>query len=271
MSYQHYLEILQEEFSRRQLFNKTYSLRAFARDLGLHPARLSLILRKKEGISLKVAEGIAKRCHFDSKRTEEFCTLVGAEHTRGKKQKLEYLEKIEKLKKTSQVFTELSLEYFKVIADWYHFAILELTYLKDFKSDVSWISQKLGLESREVEAAVERLEKLGLLSIKKGKFIDTFKFLSAGNDTPSSALKKFNSQLMRMAIDALYEQDVLEREISSNIFSINKNDIPLFKDRMRTFREDMEILASKASEKDAVYCLGMQFFNVEKKTEELLS
>ena len=113
-------------------------------------------------------------------------------------------------------------------------------------------------------STIERLKKLGLLSVKKGKFLDTFKFLATGNDTPSTALKKFNSQLMRMAIDALYEQDVLAREISSNIFSINKADLPLFKERMRTFREDMEVLASKAQEKDSIYCLSMQLFNLEK-------
>ena len=106
------------------------------------------------------------------------------------------------------------------------------------------------------------MKKLGLLTEKDGKLVDTFKFLATPSDVPSIALRKFNAQLMKKATEALNEQDVLQREISSNIFSVDKAKIPEFKDRIREFRRDMERFASEAPVKDAVYCLGMQFYDL---------
>ena len=54
-------EFLGAEFSKRKLRNETYSLRAFARDLGVSASRLSEILSGKLGISEKTAETIASK------------------------------------------------------------------------------------------------------------------------------------------------------------------------------------------------------------------
>jgi len=44
-----YRDYLQRSFKSRINTNPAYSLRAFARDIGLHPARLSMVLSKKQG------------------------------------------------------------------------------------------------------------------------------------------------------------------------------------------------------------------------------
>lgn len=267
MSYQDYHEVLQTEFERRKLGNSSYSLRAYARDLGLSAPRLSQIMSKKSGLSVENAQEIAAKLKLDADRIKWFCDSAGAAHARNAKEKAEYTKRITQYKREAKKFSEINLEYFKVIEDWFHFAILELTYLQDFENSEAWMAKKISITKAEVKVAVERMKKLGLLTEKDGKLIDTFKFLATPSDVPSMALRKFNAQLMKKAAEALHERDVNEREISSNIFSIDKTKIPDFKDRIREFRRDMERFATESKDKSAVYCLGLQFYELTRTAE----
>ena len=106
------------------------------------------------------------------------------------------------------------------------------------------------------------MKSLDLIVEKKGKLVDAFKFLATPNDAPSASLKKFNTQLMKKAIEALYTQDVQEREIASNIFSIKKEMLSKYKEKLRDFRRELEHEASQQKDKDSVYCLSMQFYEL---------
>lgn len=267
MIYQDYHELLQIELEKRKLSNTSYSLRAYARDLGLSAPRLSQIMSKKSGLSVENAQEIAVKLKLDEDRKKWFCDSAGASSARNAKEKSEYSKRITQYKREAKKFSEINLEYFKVIEDWFHFAILELTYLADFEISEAWMSKKLGITKTEVKVALERMIRLGLLTEKDGKLIDTFKFLATPSDVPSVALRKFNAQLMKKATEALHEQDVNEREISSNIFSVDKSRMPEFKDRIREFRRDMERFASESKDKTSVYCLGLQFYELTRKLE----
>lgn len=267
MQYTTYHDLLEEEFERRKQFNEAYSLRAFARDLSIPAPRLSLILNKKEGISVEAARAVAKKLKLSEQKLEWFCSSVGSLHARSIKERIEFQDRLKSYKNEAKVFSEIHLEYFKVIADWYHFAILEVTYLNDFKNDSQWIASMLGITTAEVDSAIERMKTLDLIVEKDGRLVDAFKFLATPNDVPSVALKKFNSQLMKKALEALYEQDVLSREIASNIFAIKKEKLPEFKEKLRDFRRELEREASQEKEKDAVYCLSMQFYELTNRSE----
>jgi len=262
MQYETYHDLILEEFEQRKFINNSYSMRAFARDLGVSGPRLNQILAKKHGLSVNAAKGFVERLKLDDKRKEWFLNSVGALHARNFKERTRYQLKIEKYRKETTDFTELQLEYFKVISDWYHFAILELTYVEDFQNDHMWISEVLGITKKEVKAAIDRMISLDLLKEEDGTLIDQFKFLTTPNDTPSISLKKFNSQLIKKAILALQEQNVEEREIASNIFAINTEKIPEFKKKLREFRRDLEFQSNNETKKNAVYCLSMQFYKL---------
>ena len=264
MQYTTYHDLLNEEFERRKQFNNSYSLRAYARDIEMSAPRLSQILNRKQGISVDVAEEIANKLKFNNEKKEWFCASAGSLHARNFKERNEFKEKINQYKKEVKVHSELHLEYFKVIADWYHFAILELTYVKDFQNDVNWIAEVLSISKEEVEGAMIRMKSLDLIREENGKLIDVFKFLATSSDVPSMSLKKFNTQLMRKAMEAMYEQDVLEREMSYNIFSVNKEQLPILKEKIRAFRREFEQDAQKDENKNSVYCLGIQFYDLTK-------
>lgn len=58
-------EILSEEFSARQGGNASFSLRSFARTLGISPALLSMIFNRRTTISKRTAILLSKRLGLD--------------------------------------------------------------------------------------------------------------------------------------------------------------------------------------------------------------
>lgn len=264
MNYISYHDILKERFEKRQLLNSSYSLRAFARDLGISVPRLSQILNGKLGLSIKAAKLIAERLKLSEEEFTWFNASVGSQHSRKFKERENYKNKIEKYKSETKAYSQIHMEYFKVIADWYHFAILELTALKEFKNDTKWIAKTLGITAEEAQAAIERMKSLDLLREENGKLIDAFKFLATTNDVPSMSLKKFHAQLIKKSLDALYEQEVSNREVSSTIFAVNKNQLAEFKEKIRSFRQTTAHAAEQTQNKDSVYCLSIQLFELSR-------
>lgn len=259
-----YRDILKSELSNRKIVNPSYSLRAFARDLGVAPPVLSSVMNGKKGFSADKARKIAMQMKLDKEQAELFITSAGLTHSRSKKEREEFLGEVEKIQSRAKKYTKINLDYFKVISDWYHFAILELTYLKNFKPEICWIANTLGITEQDASDAIKRLIKLDLLSIKNGQWTDTFKFLATPDDIPSNALKKFHTQLLQKSINAVHEQNVEDREYGSHIIAIDKNDLPKLKEHIREFSSRFEMLASKSNEKSHVYCMGVQLYNLTK-------
>lgn len=263
-----YRSYLKRELEERCQRNPKYSLRAFARDLELHPARLSLVLNKKQGLSEKSARGIAKALGLAPPDTEHFVYLVIASDSRSKSARAVAQAKLTHLDGQTEEGRILREDAFCVISDWYHYAILELTSLKDFRSDTSWIARRLGISLHEAEQAVARLIKLGLATKVKGVLKQTDVILSTPDGVPSQAVRNFNTQILKRAIDAIHLQKVDERSISTLTIAVDSSTLPKIMGKMARFRRSLnqEIEASTHDrDKDEVYCLSTQFFRMTKK------
>ena len=133
------------EFANSRRRNPQYSLRAFARKLDVQASALSEIMNNKRKITMKMG-----------KRILEGLCVNPAER-----------ENILKHKKSKH--SDLSLEYFKIISDWYYFAILSLAEIPDFKCNPEWISKRLNISNRTAKLAIEKLIKLEMLELNNIK------------------------------------------------------------------------------------------------------
>jgi plasmid maintenance system antidote protein VapI len=84
LSYNSYRDFLKAELISRSRKNSMYSLRAFARDLQIHPGRLCEILSGKQGLSLGAAARLADHLQLDPGNRENFLDMVQAEHARSR-------------------------------------------------------------------------------------------------------------------------------------------------------------------------------------------
>ena len=129
-----YRQYLKDELDRRVHLNPQYSLRAFSRDIEIAPQILSMVINGKKNISSEVAIEIARKLGLSTEELSYFHDLVELSQakTEGLRDVIKYrLTKYEENKS----YRTIQEDVFKIISDWFHYAILELTYTSSFKKD----------------------------------------------------------------------------------------------------------------------------------------
>jgi uncharacterized protein (TIGR02147 family) len=254
-------EFLLTEFARRKLRNESYSLRAFARDLELSASRMSELLKNKKNLSEKLAHRIAERLRLKANDRDHFKNLVLASSSRDASVRGLAKDRLAQARQLDQM-TRLSNDQFQLIADWQHAAILELTQVEGFRSDSRWIAKQLGLGVSQIEEAISRLVRCGLLHIAKDGSLEARpEIFNTFSETPSTAIRRFHRQVLSMAIESTIEDDVAEREHASTILAIPKSQLHVFREKMNRFVLDFW-KSIEHEPKNALYGLTIQLFPI---------
>lgn len=261
-----YRRILKSELEERILRNSSYSLRSFAKDLGVQAPKLSEVLNYKKGISESVAEKVCDKLTLNKSEKKKFILSVLSQHSRSpaKKERAQF-DLLNELRSEEKNY--LKEDQFKLISSWYHYAILELLCTKEIFKSENEISRRLGLSAFQVKTAIERLINLGLVIINKDQsFKVTSETSFTSKDVPSKALKSHHESHLDLAKKALYEQEVNQREISSTTLAFKQEKIQEVKTMMRDFRKKIAAMADNTSDNDSVYLLSTLFFRLDKET-----
>jgi uncharacterized protein (TIGR02147 family) len=255
--------ILRRELDYRVQHNPNYSLRAFARDLSLSPSRLSEIFSGKQGLSPKAAGKISAALSFSPEERDQFCDMVASAHGRSKAERDAARLRLREAELEDEIH-HLRLDAFKVIADWYHLAILEMMSLKRYQSDTRTMARALGITEIQAELAIDRLIRLKLLERQDGKLVPLKGPGLIPGGIPSDSIKKFHSQILDQAKEALIIQSVEEREFQVSIMAVDRSQLPEAKADIEKFRRKFCRRMDEAQEKDGLYCLAIQFYNLER-------
>jgi transcriptional regulator with XRE-family HTH domain len=136
-------ERLTVELMRRCAENPRYSLRAFARFLQVDHATLSQILRGKRAVSASAIRKWGMRLGLDAAAIERLAQTPPAAHAED-----------------------------ATVMGWQERAILEHVRVKDFVPSVSWLAKVLDTTIDEVQVALHRLLRLGLLRMDGERWVD---------------------------------------------------------------------------------------------------
>lgn len=270
--YKDYREFLKDELEHRTISNSKYSMRAFARDLDLSPQVVSLVLNGKKGISAEVSLKIANRLGLTVEESSYLCDLVELSNVKSNELKEVLNYRLSKYT-PNRKFRTVSEENFKLISNWYHYAILELTSTADFQSDPRWISSRLGITLECTNEAIDRLCKMGLLDIRDGKYSKVNLNITTTQDMPSDAIRMATTQLLQKAEFALNHHEVSAREFGTMTMAITPEKLPVAREMIRKFRRELaSYLEDESDKRTEVYVLATQLFSVTKlKSEQVLS
>lgn len=264
MEYLDYKKFLKEELASRVERNPRYSLRSFADSLGVAPSHLSRVISGQKRLSLSCAARVTQKLNFNSKESNYFIDLVQLEHVKDHEVKGKILER---LCKHSRLNHEkiLDIEMFKIISNWYHFAILSLSKLKIQKSSSVWVAKKLGLNEQTAQMAINRLKDLKLLSEDSGRLVTCQEAeISTTDDVASVAIQKNHEENIEKAKKALYAQTLDLREFGNCTLSIQMRDLPKAKVMIREAIKKLNFELDTQNG-DELFQLNVQFF---KLTEE---
>jgi uncharacterized protein (TIGR02147 family) len=265
-SSQNYRSFLSEELVRRIRSNASYSQRSFARHLGVSPGELSEVLRGKRPLSLKSALRIAQGLGLSAEETKRLVMMVQQEKSRDfdDASLAPLLDDADLNARTKQ----LSLDVFAVISDWYHFAILSLAECEHFKWEPKWIAARLGIAATEARVALDRLQRVGLVSKVNGRLRTTGENLATPDGVPSEAIRNYHKSILEKAVHALEHQPVAEREISGISVAISRRSLPDFKKDVSRFLDEMGLKYGSSSKKQEVYQLETALFRLTRGERE---
>lgn len=252
---QNFRRLLQDRLLESCRKNPQYSLRSFARSLDVSPSALSAMLNGKRPITSKMKLRLGSALGLTTDELMQFSSASS---------------KTKKPKQSSYHLLELDL--FAVISDWYHYAILELTKIKDFDIDTLAISKKLGITKSEANFAVERLKRLGFLAQdSKGKWIDATPnsgfVTNIQGKTTSLGSKKLQTQILEKSIQAIEQVSLEKRNHTSMTMAINSKDLEYAFEQIKKFRRNLCNDLESSPDPDEVYQLHIGFYPVTKKSE----
>lgn len=260
----YYRKVLNTKLVERIEKNPKYSLRAFAKALSIDASALSKILNGTRYLSEELATSILDRLDLNHEERELFLlSLVNARVHAGIKRMSPAQKQRLGSSKANTKPRELTADLFKTVSDWYHYAILELTRVKGFKSKPSWIAKRLGVTEAEVIGAIDRLKLLELLEEKEGTLKPTYFHLNTKNHTiSSSALRRRQKQIIEKSLHSLEHHPISVRNHSARTVAIDPKKIPEAKKRIEDFMQRLcDELASE--KKEQVYELSVQLFPLE--------
>ncbi len=223
--------------------NPAFSLRAFARKLSLSPSAVSEILKGKRRISRDMASRLIENLCLDPKESKAVLDLFPAQPGRDGSMPA----------KTEAEFLELSMDHFHMVSTWHHFAIHSLAETKGFKGEARWIAARLGLRQSEAQAALDRMERLGMMRrTARGTLVGAGGQYSTPDGVPSVALRKAHGDNLELARRSLEKDSVDERDFTSMTMAIDERKLPVAKKMIREFLDHLSGYL-EAGDKTEVY------------------
>jgi plasmid maintenance system antidote protein VapI len=247
--------LLQSELIQRCKANPNYSLRSFARALHIEASSLSQLLNGKRPVTQKMKLRLG--------------SALGMSVQQLKSIPVEELDKSEQASLPD--YQHLTLDAFAVISDWYHYAILELTYVKGFKSDAAWIARRLGITKSEANIAIERMLRLELLTVNsKGQWVDASQdgmLTHLTKSSTSDAARRYQCQLLELSQRSVQEIPLSRRNHTSATFCFDPNDLPKAIERITEFRRQFAAEFQPGERAREVYQIQISLFPLTHSVE----
>jgi transcriptional regulator with XRE-family HTH domain len=181
---------LEAELSARKAKNARYSIRAFAAFLGADHSSLAQMLRGARPIPAAQVRAWAKKLGFPA---DEAAVFVAAEHVSDTARALQ--------------LRHWTAEALAVMNERAHFEILRLTREPDFRADVRWIARESDSTVDQINTALARLLRLGLIEMGA-----QWKDLTGLKQITEAAVRKLALERVRQAAAANGIKLIAERK-----------------------------------------------------------
>jgi transcriptional regulator with XRE-family HTH domain len=244
-----YRALLWQELADRKAHNPQYSLRAFARDLGISVTALSQALSSKRHLSKKNLLKVAEKLALSPNQVRRL---------------LESIYSTEAREENSNEHRQLEEDCFRIMSDWYFYAILNLARLKDNRADPRWIADRLQISSIEAKNALLILRRSGFIVIQDGKLSRRAAPLLFTPKTNIPALTKFQKQNLKAAEKSLDLDPVEARYLVSFVMPADVGKIEAAKEMILKFQKRMTKFLESGSPTE-VYSLSIQLFPLSRK------
>jgi uncharacterized protein (TIGR02147 family) len=263
--YWDYRDYLKDFYSEKKKESSWYSLRHMGGKVSVDPSHLVKIFQRQRHIGNSLIDIFIKYCNLTGSEAEYFANLVQFNKAKSDRDCRLFYEKLLTLRGSGARTLEKS--QYEFYTKWYHSAILTLLDFYPFDGDYAALAAKLspGITAAQAKRSIALLSRLDLIrKSSDGTYCLTDKIITTGDHGPSVAVKAFQEETMRLAIDALHRYPPKKRNISTVTITISEKNVDRIDKTIGQFRESLLRLAKDEQSPDKVYQLNVQLYPLTK-------
>ncbi len=263
-----YRDLLRKELDGRKAKNSAYSLRAFARDLGLLPAALSEILLGRRGLSRQSAQRVGKCLGLQGEKLADFLDQVQAVSGRSARERAQAQARLARPRESS--FSEVSIDRARVFLEWEHLALREAVTNPTFVWDAKLWGKRFGIGEARAQECWDRLRRHEIVQWSANGRWEHDGPLTIPDSMPVEGLRRLHRALVKKAAESLEDIPLSHRSHTGAVFSLRVEDIEDARVMLRDFRRSFTLRfqanpdARLAKPKESkVYGFCLQLFPLE--------
>ena len=259
--YLEYRDFLRDFYEENKNQKPYFSFRYMENKVSIDASHLVKIFQKQRHIGKNSIEKFINFCDLTGTDAEYFAALVHFNKAKSDRDSKFYYEKLLALRGVKTHSLEES--QYEFYTKWYYTAILTLLDFYSFSGDYKSLAARLSPPVTETEAkkAIALLKKLGLIKKRSdGTYYLTDKLITTGEHSRAAAVRNFQEETMRLAIESLKRHPREKRSISTVTVTISEKNLDKVNEMIKGFRESILKYAKDELMADKVYQLNIQFF-----------
>jgi len=263
--YMEYRDFLRDYFSAMKKSNPCYSLRFIGSRVSVDPSHLVKIFQRQRHIGTSLIDVFIKQCNLTGTDADYFTNLVRFNKAKTDRDSKIYFEKLLSLRGVNA--HALGKNQYEYYTKWYHSAILTLLDFYTFTDDYNALAEKLSppITAAQAKRSVGLLARLGLIDKDKcGVWKLTNTIITTGDHIRSVAVRTFQEETMRLAIESLDRHPPEERNISTVTVTLSGQNAKAANEILKKCREALLQLAKDECAAERVYQINIQFFPLTK-------
>ncbi len=241
-----FIEHIHEVFAKRKQRNSLYSLRSFARDLGLSSGKLSEMMRNKIKVSEKVFLTIAKKLEFNN----ELHNKLHSELMKYNKGRISIDTQDDGIDFT-QIFTQQ------------HLAISALFDLPMFENNLTWIANALSFDVDQCQILLDDLVLSGMITVNDEEY---FKPENSSRRVKRPGKEGYKDYFKTGLLEAAKATDRRGEPLhwfNSTIAPMNEKNFKTFKSKMNVLMEELNYeLSQQDEEADNIYHVNVACYPI---------
>ncbi|MGE0764606.1 MAG: TIGR02147 family protein [Bdellovibrionales bacterium] len=259
------------EYKRRQTSGsiRPYSYATFSAGADIRsPNYLKMIIEGQRNLSNDMVKKFAKALGLTKDETEEFSALVDYSQATDPLDRNQHLKKLSELRAQRQVKSgEIKAEALDKVPSWVTWVLYALAEQKDAKFDYDRLYEimKGKAQRDDIRRSLGRLVQSGDLTIdpETGDINKGRELISGSEDIPVALVRKLQSELIYMALEALFQENIQDREFGAMTVALTEEEFEQLKFELRQFRKrwfkDVAV-KRKSGKGDRVFQMNIQLF-----------
>ncbi len=203
---------------------------------------------------------------FNKEEQEFFRNLVYFNQSKTHHEKNHFYQAILKSRQT-KLLKPIEQHQYEYYSTWYHPVIRELIESPEFDGTPKWLAQQLNPTIKTIDAkkSLELLEKLGFIECyDTNRWRQTEPIISTGPELKSLTFFNYHKNLLKISYSALDNVPAHLRDISAVTLGVSPQDIPLLKEKITAFRQELIETISHQSHSNSVVQVNIQLIPLTK-------